>query len=149
MTKAGVEGCCKLIKTWDCDEHLFRQVSAWTGRYQLPIFRCTKVHLRRDARPQCGCHIDDVMSYNSLTTLVDTGVISLTVNNPYFKFWWHPNKLDHFVPVIEMAPSLSMLTTFLFSLQDVMLTDDKKRVLNFFNEGLPQELASIQVTTYL
>ena len=41
--------CCKLINTQVCDEHLFGQVS--TGGYQLPIFRCTNVHLQRYARP--------------------------------------------------------------------------------------------------
>ena len=30
---------------------LFGQVSTLTGRYQLPIFRCTNVHQRRYARP--------------------------------------------------------------------------------------------------
>ena len=36
--------CCKLKNTRDCDEHLFGQVITCTGRYQLPIFRCTNVH---------------------------------------------------------------------------------------------------------
>ena len=36
--------CCKLNNTRDCDEHLLGQVSTSTGRYQLPIFGCTKVH---------------------------------------------------------------------------------------------------------
>ena len=42
---------CKLNNTQVCNEHLFRQVSTRTGRYQLPIFRCTNVHPRRYARP--------------------------------------------------------------------------------------------------
>ena len=41
MINLVVVGCCKLNKTRDCDEHLLRQISAHTGRYQLPIFRCT------------------------------------------------------------------------------------------------------------
>ena len=43
--------CCRLNNTRVCDEHLFGQVSTCTGHYQLPIFRCTNVHLRRCARP--------------------------------------------------------------------------------------------------
>ena len=43
--------CCKLNNTRDCDEHLFGQVSTHTGRYQLPIFRCSNVHPWRYARP--------------------------------------------------------------------------------------------------
>ena len=42
--------CYKLNSTWDCDEHLFREVSTHTGRYQLPIFRCTNLHPWRCAR---------------------------------------------------------------------------------------------------
>ena len=44
--------CCKLNNTWDCDEHLFGQVSTCTGGYQLLIFCCKIVHLWRYARPQ-------------------------------------------------------------------------------------------------
>ena len=39
--------CCKLKNTRDCDKHLLGQVSTCTGHYQLPIFRCTIVHLWR------------------------------------------------------------------------------------------------------
>ena len=41
----------------DVMSYLSRKVSTQTGRYQLPIFRCTIV-----------LSIDDVMSYNLLTT---------------------------------------------------------------------------------
>ena len=43
--KVSVVCCCKLNNTQVSDEHLFRQVSSCTGRYQLLIFRCTNVHL--------------------------------------------------------------------------------------------------------
>ena len=42
--------CCKLNKTPDCDEHLFGQINTCTGRYQLPLFRCTILHQWRYAR---------------------------------------------------------------------------------------------------
>ena len=59
--------CCKLNKTRDCDEHLFGQVNTCTGRYQLPIFRCTFVHQWSYARPYlCPwlCFIHRDTSYN-------------------------------------------------------------------------------------
>ena len=43
--------------TWVFDQHLFRQVSTCTGRYQLPIFHCTIVHPWRYARPLFGCAV--------------------------------------------------------------------------------------------
>ena len=43
--KHSVVGCCRLKNTQVCDDNLFRQVSTCPGRYQLPIFCCTNVHL--------------------------------------------------------------------------------------------------------
>ena len=45
--KGTVVRCCKLHNTQVSDEPLFGQVSTCTGHYQLPIFRCTNVHLGR------------------------------------------------------------------------------------------------------
>ena len=110
--------CCTLNNTWDCDEHLFGQVSTGTGRSQLPIFGCTKVRPWRCAHPRHRCavfysdklpnvqvvinwrysvaqmstcedklphslgalYFDDVMSYNSLTTI--------WITNSYLLFKW-------------------------------------------------------------
>ena len=49
----------------------FGQVSTCTGRYQLPIFRCTNVHHEDTLAHILGApDIDDAMSHNELTTLV-------------------------------------------------------------------------------
>ena len=59
---------CQLHKF--CDEHLFEQVNTSTDGNQLPVFRCTNVHLRRNSRPLFRrAVLYDVMSQSELTTM--------------------------------------------------------------------------------
>ena len=67
-TDVCVVRCCKLNNTRICDEHLFGQVSTPTGRYHFVAQFCT--HEDGLAYILGMPSIDDVMSYNLLTTFV-------------------------------------------------------------------------------
>ena len=72
-TQATIVCCCKLNNTRDCDEHLFRQVSTRTGRFNCPYFVAPICTWEDALANNLGApYIDDVMSYNSLTTQLFT-----------------------------------------------------------------------------
>ena len=79
---------------WDCDEHLFGQVSTPTGPYQLPMFGCTNVRLRRDSsRPFRRAILDEIMRQSELTTLysviqIPPGLTPVNLNSQVWNFFW-------------------------------------------------------------
>ena len=106
--------CCKLNNTWNCDEHLFRQVSTSTGRYQLLIFGCTEcTHEDAPAHNFGPLYIDDIMSYNSLTTqhtksLYVGIIISCKTTNSYI-YHFLAVLLYNFFPVQHFVGTLHCL----------------------------------------
>ena len=101
---------CNIILLWFLKSKLFRQVSTCTGRYQLPIFRCTNVHpvTREDthARLFTPAVFDDVMSQNELTT------VNINMTNIFSRDAWlvsllktvpNDNAYDHLTRSLELT----------------------------------------------
>ena len=95
MAKHSVICYCKLNNTHDCEEHLFIQASTCTGRYQLLIFRWKIVHPWRWACLHAT--IDDVMSYNLLTTIHWLSFILRSLWTQ-FLMYTQPSRYNLFLP---------------------------------------------------